>query len=112
MDKAIDEIYKVDLFEDKILTTRELKRPATDTIRILEKEGRQQRKEHHRFMESGDDKKAESAKGFSEEHWEARSPLFRSKRELELAQLLSVRTVLGRFFGGPSLEERTCGVHK
>lgn len=100
VDEAIDEIYKVDLLEDDILTTAALKRPSLDAIKALEQEGRQQRKEHHRFMESGEYKKSESAKGMSEEHWEAqaRSPLFRSKRALELANLLSVRIILRRYF--------------
>ena len=101
VDDAIDEIYKVDLLEDEILSTRELKRPSADVLARLEKEGRQQRKEHHRFMESGEYKKAESAIDLPEEHWEAqgRSALFRSKRALELANLLSVRRVLRQYFG-------------
>jgi hypothetical protein len=66
----------------------------------LEKEGRQQRKEHHRYMESGEYKRDESADNFTDEHWEtqARSPLFRSKRALELANLLSVRMALRHHF--------------
>jgi hypothetical protein len=102
VDKAIDEIYKVDLFEDEVITLQELKCPTTDTVKALEQEGRQQRKEHHRFMGSGEYKKSESASALTDEHWEtqARSPLFRSKRALELAYLLSVRMVLRRFFKG------------
>src|SRR5262249_11847573 len=102
VDEAIDEIYKVDLLEDEIVTPRELKHPTADLVKALEQEGRQQRKEHHRFMASGEYKKYEPAKGLPEEHWEAqaRSSLFRSKRALELANLLSVRMVFRRFFNG------------
>ena len=101
VDESIDEIYKVDFFEDDILHTRDLKRPSDDIIKALEREGRQQRKEHHRFMESGEYKKSESANDLGEEHWEiqARSPLFRSKRALELSGLLSIRKALRTHFG-------------
>ncbi|MBI1916464.1 MAG: DUF4338 domain-containing protein [Planctomycetes bacterium] len=103
VDGAIDEIYKVDLFEDEILSARELSRPSADVVARLDKEGRQQRKEHHRFMGSGEYKKSEPANDLGEEHWEAqaRSALFRSKRALELANLLSVRRVLRQYFGDP-----------
>jgi hypothetical protein len=100
VDEAIGEIYKVDLLEDEIITLQGLKRPNAEIVKALEQEGRQQRKEHHRFMESGEYKKAESADKLTDEHWEAqaRLPLFRSKRALELAYLLSVRMTLRRFF--------------
>jgi hypothetical protein len=101
VDEAIDEIYKVDLFRDEILSPRDLKRPTVEVIAALEKHGRQQRREHHRYMQSGQYKKAESAEKLAEEHWEeqARWPLFRSKRALELAHLLRGRTVLLKSFG-------------
>jgi hypothetical protein len=101
VDDAIDEIYKVDLIEDELLSTRDLKRPSADVIARLEQDGRQQRKEHHRFMESGEYKKSEPANDLPDEHWEAqaRSALFRSKRALELANLLSVRRTLRQYFG-------------
>jgi hypothetical protein len=101
MDDAVGEIYKVDLLEDNVLSTRALNRPTEDVIRALEEVGRQQRKEHHRFMGSGEYKKAEPANDLAEDHWEAqaRSPLFRSKRARELANLLSVRAVLRQHFG-------------
>jgi Domain of unknown function (DUF4338) len=108
VDEAIDEIYKVDFLEDEIIIPRELKRPTEDIVKALEQEGRQQRKEHHRFMESGEYKKSESANGIAEEHWEgqARSPLFRSKRALDLANLLCVRMVLRRFFNDTPSKSR------
>lgn len=100
-DDAIEEIYKVDLLEDELLTARDFKRPSDPIIQALEEHGRQQRKEHHRFMASGEYKKSEPADDLSEEHWEAqaRTPLFRSKRALELSTLLSVRKVLREHFG-------------
>lgn len=101
VDEAIDEIYKVDLFEDEVITAAALTRPNADVVRALEAEGTQQRKEHHRFMEAGTYKKTEGASELADEHWEAqaRNPLFRSKRALELANLLSIRMVLRRYFG-------------
>jgi hypothetical protein len=99
-DDAIAEIYKVDLLADELFTARDLKRPSDPIIQALEEHGRQQRKEHHRFMTSGEYKKSEPANDLSEEHWEtqARTPLFRSKRALELSRLLSVRKVLRQYF--------------
>jgi hypothetical protein len=101
VDEAIEEIYKVDLLEDEIITVAGVNRPNADLVRMLEAEGAQQRKEHHRFMEAGTYKKTEPTNGLADEHWEAqaRSPLFRSKRALELANMLSVRMVLRRYFG-------------
>jgi hypothetical protein len=101
VDDAIDEIYKVDLLEDEILNPRDLSRPSVEVIARLEEEGRQQRKEHHRFMASRAYKKSEPAIDLADEHWEAqaRSHLFQSKRALELAGMLSVRCVLRRYFG-------------
>jgi hypothetical protein len=101
VDDAIAEIFKVDFFEDDVLSARDLKRPSDELVTRLAEESRQQRKEHHRFMESGEYKKTEPANELAEEHWEAqaRSPLFRSKRALELANLLSVRKTLRRNFG-------------
>ncbi len=100
VDAAISEIYKVDFFEDETLSPRDIKKPSAATVRKLEEQGRQQRIEHHRFMEAGTYKKVEPDDGLSDDHWEAqaRNPLFRSKRALELAQLLRVRMVLGRYF--------------
>jgi hypothetical protein len=99
-DAAIDEIYKVDLFEDQILAVRDLKKPSSALIRRLEEYGRQKRLEHHRYMDSGAYKKTEAPADLAEEHWEAqaRTSLFQSKRALDLAQLLGVRMVLGRHF--------------
>ncbi|HVS37683.1 MAG TPA: Druantia anti-phage system protein DruA, partial [Gemmataceae bacterium] len=105
VDDAIGEIYKVDLLEDKLLSLRQLEQPTDETLRVLREEGKRCRRQHHRFMESGEYKKAESADSLPDEHWEAQArwPLFRSKRALELANLLFVRMVLRRFFeGAPS----------
>lgn len=101
VDDAIEEIYKVDLLEDGVLTVRGLKHPTAETVQALEQAGRQQRIEHHRYMTSGEYKKSAPADELADEHWEqqARSALFRSKRALELANLLSVRRVLRQSFG-------------
>ncbi len=104
-DAAIAEIYKVDFFADEVISPRDIKNPSPAVIKRLVELGRQRRLEHHRYMESGAYKKTEAPADLPEQHWEAqaRSPLFRSKRSLELAQLLGVRTVLLRYFkDGPS----------
>jgi hypothetical protein len=62
-DDAIDEIYKVDLLEGEFLTSRDLKCPSDPVIQALAEHGRQQRKEHHRFMASSEYKKSEPADG-------------------------------------------------
>ncbi len=104
VDDAIGEIYKGDLLEDKLLSLRQLEQPAGETLRVLREEGKRRRLEHQRFMASGEYKKAEPANRLPEEHWEAQArwPLFRSKRALELASLLSVRMALRRLSDGTS----------
>ena len=99
-DAAIDEIYKVDFFEDQVFSPRDIKKPSPAVIKRLVELGRQRRLEHHRYMESGAYKKTEAPADLPDEHWEAqaRISLFGSKRALELAQFLGVRMVLLRYF--------------
>jgi hypothetical protein len=99
VDDAIDEIYKVDLFEDEVLRAQDLRRPDHEVVGRLIDEARRQRKQHHDSMESKQYKKTKRPQEYSEEDWiaEARMPLFRSKRALDLAQMLRVRMTLARF---------------
>ena len=101
VDDAIDEIYKVDLFEDEILRAQDLRRPVFELVGRLIDESRRQRKQHRDSMESKQYKKSKPPQKYSEEDWiaEARMPLFRSKRALELAQMLRVRLTLTQVFG-------------
>lgn len=101
VDNAIDEVYKVDLLEDELLRAQDLRRPDLEVVGRLLDEARRQRKQHRDNMESKQYKKSKPPQHYSEEDWilEARKPLFRSKRALELAQLLRVRLTLARFFG-------------
>jgi hypothetical protein len=101
VDDAIDELYKVDFLEEELFRLGDIKRPSLEILSTLEKEARQQRRQHHDLMEAADYKKSASARKLGEEHWEcqARSPLFRSKRALALAQLLRVRMIFRRFLG-------------
>jgi len=107
VDDAIDEIYKVDLLEDGLLTPAGLKRPTKDLIATLSAEAKQQRKKHFRLMEQGQYKKEPPPDGADEEYWieQARLPLFRSKRMEELARMLGVRMVLQRYFYGSPTRE-------
>jgi hypothetical protein len=81
--------------------SRKKSRSSDPVIQALQQHGRQQRKEHHRFMASPEYKKAASASELPEEHWvaQARTALLRSKRALELATLLFVRKVLRQHCG-------------
>ena len=101
VDDAIKETYKMDLLEDELLRAQDLRRPDFEVVGRLIDEARRQRKQHHDSMESKQYKKSKSPQEYSEEDWiaEARTPLFRSKRALELAQMLRVRMTLARFFG-------------
>lgn len=81
-------------------------RPKT-VVERLTVEGKERRREHYRFMQSGDYKKTEHSSTLGDEHWleQARTPLFRSKRALDLAQLLALRMVLQKFFGDRPTKE-------
>jgi hypothetical protein len=98
---AIEDVFKVDLYEDGLISPKAIRRPMPEVIEALEVEGRGRRVQHRRYMQSKEYKKAEAAERLPEEHWEsqARSHLFRSKRCLELAQLLRLRAILQTHFG-------------
>ncbi|MBI3467534.1 MAG: DUF4338 domain-containing protein [Planctomycetes bacterium] len=100
---AIDEIYKVDLLEDELLTPSGLKRPSAELIAKLLAEAKHQRQKHFRLMQQRQYKKSLPPDGPSDDYWleQAKFPLFRRKRSEELARMLSVRIVLQRYFTGP-----------
>jgi hypothetical protein len=100
-DDAIDELYKKDLLADKILSLQTVKRPTPELIEELMALSRRHRKEHYRFMQGRDYKKNEPSNDASPEYWEdqARSLLFLSKREHELATLLQIRMSLDSQLG-------------
>ena len=54
---AIDEVYKVDLFEDEVLRAQDLRRPNLEVVGRLIDKARRHRKRHHDSMESRQYKK-------------------------------------------------------
>lgn len=99
-DETINEIYKQDLLADGSLNLRLIKNPTADLIGRLISNSRRHRKEHYRFMQGQDYKQIDDPEHATDEDWEeqAKSLLFRSKREQELANLLQIRISLNRFF--------------
>lgn len=93
IDQSIARLHRVDLLRDEILRLRDLRTPTPATITHLRKEAASQRAKHHRFMTGSDYKR--SARGAASD-WpaQAMTPLFRSKRADELADLLAIRMAL------------------
>jgi hypothetical protein len=97
---AINELYVCDLYADKLIKRKDVVEPNEETIGTLLASSEQNRKKHYRLMEEGDYKKTNKPAAKSADYWEeqALTPLFRSKRELELANLLKVRLILKKHF--------------
>lgn len=91
VDERIKRIYKVDLLQDEIFSTGELRKPSADTLKRLREEAASQRRKHYRFMRGGDYKRTAQAKTGPNWTAQAKTPLFRSKRAAELADLLAIR---------------------
>ncbi len=102
IDTAIGELYVADLYEDGLLTARDLHAPTEEAIERLIAYGEDQREKHHRFVNSTEMKR-DPRSGDSSEHWRARaeSHLYKSKRALTLAHMLRSRMVLQRHLSGP-----------
>jgi hypothetical protein len=103
VDAAIAEIYVDDLFEDGIISARDLSDPREAVIAKLFNEGAEQRRLHYRYVRSRDHKGPRQEpleSGY--EHWvtRARTHLFRSKRAVALASYLRARAVLKKAFDG------------
>jgi hypothetical protein len=99
-DAAIDEIYKEDLLEEGVLTLATLKFPVKTVVQKLQKNSEKHRKDHYRFMQGRDYKKNGSKRSAPDWEGQARTLLFRAKREQELAHLLQIRSVLNRTLRG------------
>lgn len=104
---AIDEIYKTDLLEENTITLDDVKHPSEGVIEKLVESSQKDREKHYRFMQSGDYTKVEGSDNLQDDHWEkqAKTSLFRSKRESELANLLKSRLELRRYFAGKPTKE-------
>lgn len=109
IDTAIGELYLADLYEEELLTARDLHAPTGEIIDRLIAYGEDQREKHHRFVNSAEMKRdlRRERSGDSAEHWRARaeSHLYKSKRALTLADMLRSRMVLQRHLSGPPTVE-------
>ena len=113
-DTAIEEIYKDDLLRDGIISPGDLKNPTPEIIQRLTEDARHYRKLHYRMMQGTDYKFSTEANEALDEHWEsqAKSPLFRAKREQELAGLLQIRESLNDALGAKPTGEKFIGFLK
>lgn len=109
IDTAIGDLYVADLYEEELLTARDLHAPTGEVIDRLIAYGEGQREKHHRFVRSPEMKRdlRRERSGDSAEYWRERaeSHLYRSKRALTLADMLLSRMVLQRHLSGPPTVE-------
>jgi len=91
LDTVQGDVYVDDLIADELLTHRHLTEPDEKCIARLEKEAAKRRKEHHRFVETGDHRQEDS--GEDDSIWAGRAvtDLFRSKRAKLLSEILRAR---------------------
>jgi hypothetical protein len=94
VDRKMKRVYKVDMLRDEIVRVGELRKPTRETLEKLRDEALSQRSKHYRFMQGGDYKRTSRSKKTTEWAAQAKTPLFRSKRAEELADLLSIRLAL------------------
>jgi len=100
-DAAIRDIFTNDLLVKDRVTLKDFTKPSPEVIKKLLAASRDHRKEHYRFMQSGDYKDNFDPETATDEEWEgrAKSLLFLSKREQELANLLTIRMSLNEHLG-------------
>jgi hypothetical protein len=99
VDESIATIFKQDFVEDGLIPSR-LTRVAGEQIARLLVEGKRAKDQHFAQTRDASYIPAKGHGGMSDEYWEtqARTPLFRSKRALELADLLGIRQVVNDAF--------------
>lgn len=100
---AIGEIYIDDLITEGIVQVAELHDPRPSTLAHLREYAREQRKLHHRYVHAREHRGHVTAlRGQHRgEHWvaKAQTHLFRSKRAVTLAEMLSARLVIDKHLG-------------
>jgi hypothetical protein len=102
VDRRMKRIYKVDLLRDEVVRLGELRTPTPETLAKLREEALSQRSKHYRFMQGGDYKRTSRSKKTTEWAAQAKTPLFRSKRAEEWADLLGICLALGSARAGRS----------
>lgn len=101
VESAIDDIFKDDLLGDGTISLSDLKNPTVALVQKLTAVAGHHRELHYRMMQGADYKVEVEPGDAADEHWErqAKTPLFRSKREQELAGLLQIRASLNEWLG-------------
>jgi hypothetical protein len=94
VDRRLKTIHKMDLLRDEVVRLGELRKPTPETLVKLREESREQRSKHYRFMREGDYKFTSRSRKRNDWVSQAQTPLFRSKRAEELAELLGIRLAL------------------
>jgi hypothetical protein len=101
IDEAVGDIYVNDLLARETLTIKDFANPTPEVIQRLVSLSRGHRKDHYRFMQGKDYKDNINPETATDNDWEqrAKSLLFISKREQELANLFSIRIALNEHLG-------------
>lgn len=97
---GIKDVYLTDLMSEKLLTKKDLVSPTAEVVKRLLLLSKNDRVKYYALAQRGDNLKAENSAKVNDDYWEkqAKTLLFRSKRELEIANLLSIRIVLDKYF--------------
>jgi hypothetical protein len=98
---GIKQLYIADLLSDEVVSHSTLKRPNKEAIKKLQEASKENRNKHYRLTECDDYKKSFDSETKNKNHWkeQAHTNLFRSKRENELAELLSIKLALDESIG-------------
>jgi hypothetical protein len=95
VDRLLGEIYLKDFIKDQLITRSDLKKPTTEIVKYLREQGVYFRSKH---VDNPHSSKFSSSKN-NQPTWEqrAQSNLFKSKRAILLADLLSIKYVLNKY---------------
>lgn len=97
LETSLEELYLDDLVKDGLYWPSLWDSPATEAIERLTKEADCRRRDHHRFVRPTDFKKVRDTEDADGWRRRAESDLFRSKRCLALADLLTARQALAPY---------------
>jgi hypothetical protein len=102
IDDAVQKIYRVDLIEDGLLPGRVSSTVSDDVLQALRAEAGRARQSHDAETRDRAYMPPKGHGALDDDYWEkqARTSLFRSKRALELASLLSIRNVVNEAYRG------------
>ena len=114
VEKAIDEIYLEDFFEEELVSLTDIRTPKPEILQRLIAFGEKQRELHHRLASVKEMKSSMKRYdiGSTAEHWQARARthLFRSKRALQLADMLKSRIVIQNHFSKQPSGKEVCSL--